>query len=649
MPVIMGTAGHIDHGKTTLVKALTGIDCDRLAEEKKRGITIELGFAFLELPGGMRLGVVDVPGHERFVKNMVAGAAGIDFVVLVIAADEGVMPQTREHLEICQLLGVSTGLVALTKADLVDQDWLALVTEDVTAFLAPTFLAGAPVLPVSSHTGQGLETLKAELARLGGECGHKRRSDLARLPIDRVFTMKGHGTVVTGTLMGGQFKAGDEVTLFPSGKAAKVRGLQVHGHPSDTALSGQRTAVNLAGLEVEDICRGEVLAHPGTLFPSATWNLEVTCLASSPRALRHRGQVHFHHGTREVMARLYFLDRDRLEPGQTALCQARFESPLAGVAGDRCVMRAFSPLRTVAGGAVLSPLGGRIRRNGPEPALLAALAAASDVAGVAGTGPEEVARLHLAMRGAAGASFAELMVLTGLESRELEKILQGFSARGQASLWDKEARRWISGEVLEGLSASLIGHLAAFHKRDPLKQGVTRGELASTWGRDLPQKLMHFLAERLIKSGRLAQDQELLRLPAHTVLLGSDQQALHEAILNIYEAGGLTPPNLKDVLDRLAVDSKRAQPVYKLLVDQGRLARIKEDMYFSSTALSGLKSQVLEYFATRPELGPQEFRELTGLTRKFAIPLLEYLDKEKVTIRVGDKRVPRGGRTVPGG
>ena len=632
MPVIMGTAGHIDHGKTTLVKALTGIDCDRLAEEKKRGITIELGFAFMELPGGHRIGVVDVPGHERFVKNMVAGAAGIDFVVLVIAADEGVMPQTREHLEICSLLGIKKGVVALTKVDMVDQEWLALVTEDVRTFLAPTFLSEAPLIPVSAHTGQGLDALKAELSSLAGEFRPKRRSDLARLPIDRVFTMKGHGTVVTGTLIAGQFKAGDEVMLYPSGRSTKIRSLQVHGRPAETAQAGQRTAANIMGLEVEDVERGEVLALPGTLFPSLAWNMEITCLASSPRALRHRGEVHFHHGTREVPARLYFLDRDKLEPGQTALCQARFESPLAGVSGDRCVMRAFSPLRTVAGATVLSPLGVRIKRNSPE---------VSDLAALPGASPEERVRLHLKLRGREGASFPALMTLTGLESRELEKILQGFSGKGLASLWDKDARLWISGELIESLSTGLVSHMAAFHKREPLKQGVSRGELASTWGRELPGKLMHFLAERLLKSGKLAQDQELLRLPAHQVLLGSDQEGLRAKILKIYEAGDLTPPNLKDVLDELGLSFKQAQPVYKLLQDQGLLARIKEDMYFSTAALDQLKARVTQYFATNPELGPQEFRELTGLSRKFAIPLLEYLDKEKVTIRVGDKRVPR--------
>ncbi len=639
MPIIMGTAGHIDHGKTTLVKALTGTDCDRLAEEKKRGITIELGFAFLDLPGGTTLGVVDVPGHERFVKNMVAGAAGIDFVVLVIAADEGIMPQTREHLEICTLLGIRQGLVALTKVDMVDAEWLELVTQDVRAYLAPTFLADAPMIPVSAHTGQGLDTLKTELAALAGSFNPRRRTDLARLPIDRVFTMKGHGTVVTGTLISGQLRAGEEAMLYPAGRATRVRGLQVHGKSSDTALPGQRTAVNLMGLEVDDVERGEVLAHPGTLFPSLAWNLEVTCLASSPRALRHRGEVHFHHGTREVMARLYFLDRDKLEPGQTALCQARFTEPMAGVSGDRCVMRAFSPLRTVAGGAIVSPLGGRLRRNGPEAAQLARLPGAS---------PEDAVRIHLKLRGGQGAALAELLVLTGLDSRELARVLQGLSGKGAASLWDREAQAWISGEVLDALSAGLLAHLETFHKREPLKLGVARGELASTWGRDLAPKLMHFLTERLIKAGRIAQDQELLRLPGHSVSLATDQADLRQRILDVYAQGGLTPPNYKDVLESLNIAQKDAQPVYKLLMDQGLIARVKEDMYFAVAALDGLKATVAGYFAANRELGPQDFRELTQLSRKFAIPLLEYLDKEKVTMRVGDKRLARGGPTPAG-
>jgi len=288
MPVIMGTAGHIDHGKTSLIKALTGINCDRLAEEQKRGITIELGFAYLDLAPDLRLGIIDVPGHERFVKNMVAGAAGIDFVLLVIAADEWVMPQTREHLEICALLGIRTGLVALTKTDMVEKDWLELVREEVAAYLSGSFLAEAPIIPVSAHTGAGIETLKAGIIDLTASFTPDRRSDLFRLPIDRVFTMKGHGTVVTGTSISGSLRVGEDVEICPAGLKSKVRGLQVHGGASEVARAGERTAVNLHSLDVDDLERGEVLAHPQTLFPSMVWDVELSCLSSSPNALKHR-------------------------------------------------------------------------------------------------------------------------------------------------------------------------------------------------------------------------------------------------------------------------------------------------------------------------------------------------------------------------
>ena len=371
----MGTAGHIDHGKTSLVRALTGIDCDRLDEEKRRGITIELGFAFFPLPNGERMGVVDVPGHERFVRNMVAGAAGIDFVLLVIAADEGVMPQTREHLEICSLLGIRHGMVALTKIDMVDPELLELAREDVSAFLQGTFLESAPVFPVSSQTGEGLDALRNAIYEQNTILAPKRRSDLFRLPVDRVFTLKGHGTVVTGTLISGSAKVGDEVELLPGQRASRIRSIQTHGADVTEAAPGHRTSLNLHGLEVTDIERGDVVALPGSLFPATRWLVSLTCLSSSPRALRHRAEIHFHHGAKEVPARLYFYDRERLAPGETALVEVRFSTPLAGVFGDRCVIRAFSPLRTVAGGEALIPLDSAPRRRDLSPELRARLLA----------------------------------------------------------------------------------------------------------------------------------------------------------------------------------------------------------------------------------------------------------------------------------
>jgi selenocysteine-specific elongation factor len=639
MPVIMGTAGHIDHGKTTLVKALTGIDCDRLVEEKKRGITIELGFAFLDLPGGGRLGVIDVPGHERFVKNMVAGAHGVDFVLLVIAADEGVMPQTREHLEICALLGVRHGLVALTKADMVEPDWLDMVAEDVRGFLEGTFLEGAPVLPVSAHTGAGLDGLSAELARLAGELAPRRRSDLVRLPVDRVFTMRGHGTVVTGTLVSGSFKVGDDVLLYPGGLASKVRGLQSHGATAEEAGAGRRTAVNLAGLEVEQIQRGDVLARPGTLFPSLVWDLELTLLPSARKELKHRKEVHFHHGTREVLARLHFLDREALAPGETCICQVRFAEPLVGVWGDRVVVRSFSPLRTIAGGRVVNPLGRKTRRFQPEALALLARLAGTDPAEPAS--PEDVVLAQLALAGSEGLSFARLMTMTDLESKALDRLVSGLLSKGRAFLFDREERALAGGEVVESLAAGALAHLADFHAGQPMKQGVSRGELASTWGRGLPDKLFHLVLERLLKAGSVAAEAELLRLAGHKVSLASDQSRLREAILAAFVAGGSAPPNLPDVLDPLGVSFKEAAPVFKLLQEQGELVKVKEDMYFSTPILAGLRDRVVAYLTDHADMGAPEFKEVGGLTRKYAIPFLEYLDKEKVTVRVGDRRVLR--------
>lgn len=634
MPVIMGTAGHIDHGKTTLIKALTGIDCDRLSEEKKRGITIELGFAFLDLGAGSagddgRLGIVDVPGHEKFVKNMVAGATGVDFVMLVIAADEGIMPQTREHLEICQLLGVTTGLVVLTKADMVDADWLEMVRDEVTAWLEPTFLGGAPVVPVSSHTGQGLDDLKDALRALIADFTPRRRSDFFRLPVDRVFTMKGHGTVVTGTMISGSISVGEDIRLYPGDTRSKVRGLQSHGVTVETAQAGRRTAVNLHGLEVDDIRRGDVLARPGTLFPSAVWDIELSVLESSRRPLKHRKEVHFHHGSREVLARVYLIDRDELKPGETAVCQVRFTEPLAGVYGDRIVLRSFSPLRAFAGGRVVGPSGHKVKRFSPKAEALRALA---------DDAPEAVAAAQLELAGPQGVGWNELLTMTNLESKALEKTLGVLGGQQKAILFDREARRYAGGQLVQELSDGLVDWLAAFHRKDSMKPGVQRGELASSWGRDVPPKLFHFIVERLLKKGDVVAEQELLRLKDHSVSLASDQEAVRAALLAAYGDGGVTPPNLKDVLEPLGLTAKQVAPVLKLLQDQGTLVRVKDDMYYHGPALNGIRDAIVGFFETRQEMSAPDFKDLTGLSRKYLIPVLEYFDKEKLTVRVGDVR-----------
>ena len=629
MAVIMGTAGHIDHGKTSLIKALTGIDCDRLEEEKRRGITIELGFAFLDLPDGERLGIVDVPGHERFVKTMVAGAAGIDFVLLVIAADEGVMPQTREHLDICSLLGIRSGLVALTKTDLVDREWLSLVGDEVCGFLAGTFLEGAPVCPVSVRTGDGLSDLSGRLAALAGHCGSSRRSDLARLPVDRVFTMRGHGTVVTGTLVSGRLALGEEVVLYPTGVKSKVRGLQSHGQSVAEALAGRRVAINLAGLEVGDVERGQVLGRPGELFPVEAWDVELTCLASDVKALRHRTEIHFHHGTKETLARLHLLDRDELRPGETALCQIRFREPMTGVFGDRFVARAFSPLRTVAGGRIINPMGRRIRRRSQGLEGLAALAS--------GAG-SDVVRTQLILAGMEGLSVARLRVMTNLESRRLDAALQELSGKREVFLFDREERAYVAAETVQDMAEQACAHLDGLHRREPLKEGMPRGALTAAWSAQMSPRLGHFLVEHMIRQGMMESVGDAVRLSGHAVSLAADQVGMRDRLLAVYRQGGRTPPNLKDARMAARVEAKEAAALLKILQAEGQLVKVSEDLFFHAPVLEELKAQAVAFLERTGEMGPGEFRELTGLSRKYLIALLEHFDREKLTVRAGDKR-----------
>lgn len=640
MAVVMGTAGHIDHGKTTLVRALTGIDCDRLEEEKRRGITIELGFAFCDLPGGVRLGIVDVPGHEKFVKNMVAGASGIDFVMLVIAADEGVMPQTREHVEICSLLGIKHGFVALTKVDSVDPEWRELAVEDARAALTGTFLEEAPIFPVSAISGDGLDTLREHIAHLEKTLTPRRRTDLFRLPVDRVFTMKGHGTVVTGTMISGSVKVGDALELLPEKLPTKARSLQSHGQSVEEALSGKRTAMNLHGLDVGDIQRGDVLALPGTLFPSERWMLKLTCLSSSPRALRHRAEVHFHHGSKELAARLYFPGRDRLNPGETGLCEARFEAPLVGVFGDHIVVRAFSPLRTVAGGVILNPFGQPVRRRDVTPELAERLLALTDAE------DGDLIRTQVEMSGNTGLGAAQLSVLTNLDSKRRDKTLQTMSGK-ELFCFDRDDRAYIALDRVNDLCAKCLMQAADFHRKEPLKPGMARAAAASGWGKGLSPRLVHFIVERLLKSGELVAEGDILRLAAHAVTLKSDQAGLKADLLRLHEAAGMTPPSVKEALESLNLtspaDAKGAAAVLKLLCDEGKLMKLKDGQYVAAPVVEDLKSRLETWFSTHDDLDPAGFRELSGgLSRKYTIPFLEFFDKERITIRVGDKRQLRG-------
>ena len=640
MSFILGTAGHIDHGKTTLVRALTGIDCDRLGEEKKRGITIELGFAWLDLGNGDRLGIVDVPGHERFVKNMVAGAAGIDMVMLVIAADEGVMPQTREHLEICSLLGIREGFVVLTKKDMVDADWLGLVKEDVRNFLRGSFLENAPVLTVSAVTGEGIPELKDYIIRRVASLTPPRRPDIFRLPIDRCFSLKGHGTVVTGTVISGSVRHDSDAAVMPENLPVHIRTLQRHGRDAEEVDAGERCAANLQNVEVQDVSRGSTLALPGTLFPSSRWIVRLRMLKDAPHALRHQGEVHFHHGTREMEARLHFFGEKEVLSGAVTLAEVRFSEPEVAVFGDHCVIRAGVPLRAAAGCLVLSPLPPEIRRSDPQRehrlALLAGLAELADQ----GT-PESDAELLsavLELRGSQGATRALLKVLTGLTSKRLDRAVQTLSSKKKAVCFDRTAQGWISAPDFARLGEACLKRAAELHRADPLKPGYAQVALGAGWSQALSPKLVQKVFEDLLRQGKLIQAGDVLCLPGHEVILDESQQKLREAMLGAFRKGGLTPPNLSDVIAAAGSTEKAAAALLRVLVRDKEIYRVSDSLYYSKEAVEEIRGKVTEWFKTHDDLSVAGMKELLGLSRKFIIPLLEFLDQEKITVRIGDKR-----------
>jgi selenocysteine-specific elongation factor len=651
LPVVMGTAGHIDHGKTTLIKALTGVDCDRLEEEKRRGITIELGFAELRLPGTAdgrerSISVIDVPGHERFVHTMVAGASGIDFVLMVIAADEGVMPQTREHLEICTLLGITRGVVAITKVDAVDDDLLELALEDASSFLKGSFLEDAPVIPVSAIQGRGLDGLMSALAELEATYAPVRSQDLFRIPVDRIFTLRGHGTVVTGTMIAGKVKLGDTVQVYPGTGVSKVRGLQNHWGKVEEAQAGRRTAVNLPDLAVADIRRGDVLSHPGTLFPSDRWMAWITCLPSSLRRIRNRAEIHLHHGSRELQAKLYFLDCDSLEPGGGGLCEIRLPEYAVGVFGDRIVLRSFSPLRTVAGGVILNPLGMPTRKREKGFAErcgmmreLADLACSPGQHGAANL--ERLAAIQLICTTEAfkGISFDNLRILANLDSRSLEKVLSGLLGRKEILCYDKTQKVYVADFFVSPLAGSCKEILGDYHKKYPEQQGMNRNELLSGWGKNLPVKLACYIVEQLVKKGEIEVQGEYVRLSRHKAGVSQDQAALAQALLQAYREAGWAPPAASALFASLSVSPRQAMPLLAFMRQEGKLIRISDEFWYTPEHLNAIEAAMREWFKEKDILDVAGMKSITGLARKHMIPLFEYFDARKITMRKGDVRV----------
>ena len=662
--LILGTAGHIDHGKTSLVKALTGTDTDRLKEEKARGITIELGFAHLELPSYAELtkqqsseelhqgapdaanepvrphpasyqfGVVDVPGHEKFVRAMVAGVAGMDLVMLVIAADEGIMPQTREHLDILRLLGIRTGLVALTKSDLVEPDWLPLVQEEVREFVAGTFLESAAIIPVSSRTGEGLNALRAELALLAEGAAEKKRDGAFRLPVDRVFTVAGFGTVVTGTLLAGEIRVGNELELLPKGTTGRVRGIQAHSTKTDAGQAGQRLAVNLQGIDLDQVQRGDVVVPTGVFRTTHRVDVRLDHLASAPRDLKHRSMVRFHTGTSEVTAQVILLERSSLPAGESAYAQLRLAEPLLLVSGDPYLIRVSSPATTIGGGIVLDPFPpARRRRSEDALRLLASLDAAEH---------QKTCNLIVAQSMLSGISLDEIVLRSGIPRKQADAALQGLLAAGEIIQMTREPRIFICKEALISLKQLLLDELTAFMAANPLKEGINKEELKTRLPKRSDQRFFAPLLAELEQQGRLVAERDLVRLaglPKQAASLSSP--ALAGKLAQLLAAGGIEPPTIKDLADSTRSSEKEVRDHLALLVRDGLVVRVSSDIFYDHGALDSIRQKLLRHLQQKGDIIPAEFRELTGLSRKFMIPLLECFDNEKLTLRVGDKRVLR--------
>jgi selenocysteine-specific elongation factor len=636
--VILGTAGHIDHGKTALVKALTGVDTDRLKEEKERGITIELGFTFLDLPSGIRLGIIDVPGHEKFVKHMVAGVWGIDLVALVIAADEGVMPQTREHLDICRLLKVKKGLVVLTKIDLVDRELLELVKEEVSEIVQDTFLKGAPILAVSSTTGEGVPQLLSTLDLLSQEIEGRSSNGLFRLPIDRVFVMKGFGTVVTGTMISGSLSLGETVQVLPSGKEGKVRTLQVYSRSVEKAMAGERAAINLQGIETSAIERGNVLIRPNTLRPTQLIDAYLEYLPDAPRPLKHRTRQRFHIGTTLTNASIFLLDREELGPGEGGYVQLRLEQPVVALPQDRFVIRGSSAIQTIGGGVILDSHPDKHRRHSSS--VIADLSLLKD-----GTS-EQGLRQHIYHSGMGGITLEELLNRVEMPPSEIQLILRKMAGKGDLLFIDPEKLKVIEKGQYQGLKGMVLAKLGEFHQRFPMKSGLSKEELRTKLPPEVDVKLFQILINELIQSKEVVLEKDKLRLPGHQIS-SVDEKGLVKRVEGAVLKGGLQPPSPKELSEEWSEREEEVRAIFEHLVHEGVLVKVKSEIYFHRVPLENLQEELVTYLKSHQEMTIPQFKEMTKASRKYAIPLIEYFDQIKLTLRLGEKRVLRGASQSP--
>ena len=628
MPIIIGTAGHIDHGKSSLVKALTGTDPDRLAEEHERGMTIDLGFAFLS----PEIAIIDVPGHEKFIKNMVAGVSTIDLAMLVIAADDGVMPQTREHLDILSLLHLERGLIVLSKIDLVDPELIELVREEVRETVRGTFLADAPFFEVSSLTRQGLPELREALLHAAGQMPIRPMSGAFWLPVDRSFVMKGFGTVVTGTLLSGSAAAGDALELLPAGRIVKIRGLQQQGRNVERVISGYRTAINLQNISRDEVQRGDILATPGQFKSSRLMDGRLHLLKSAKKELLNRTRVRLHLGTREIMARIKLLDTERLKPGATALVQLLLESPAAAMRRAPFVVRSYSPAHTIGGGVVLEACAATHRRFDKK--------TLDHLKALEHPDPLEMLTSALLTDPFTLQNVPELVARCGLEPVHAGAVLAEAAHRGELLSFGAGPRQqYLHREGFEQLLQVICSTLTEFHRREPLKPGMSKAELRTVMGVKIAPKLLDDALKWLVQEQRVAEQPQWVKLAHHEITLSPADERLAQRITARLSETLFAPPEEAALHQELAIPPGDLRRILTALQGMGRIVRLEGDIYFLSSALEAAEKHLIDFAAGKIEISVSEFRELLGTTRKYAVPLLNWFDRTGRTERVGDNRI----------
>ncbi len=630
--LIVGTAGHIDHGKTTLIKALTGRETDRLKQEKERGISIELGFTYFDLPSGRRVGIIDVPGHEKFIRNMLAGVIGMDIVALVVAADEGVMPQTKEHLNILNLLDISLGFVVLTKADLVDEEWLELVKDDVRSSLKDTFLENSAIIPVDSISGRGIDEVKETIEHLSKQVDKRDITEMPRLPVDRVFTITGFGTVVTGTLIAGEFKEGDEIQVFPGNKTGKIRSVQVHGEDSKSAFAGQRVALNVTGIKKSDINRGDMIAPPDSMHDTMMLDVKINLIKDSQRIIDNRTRIRLYIGTREVLCRVVFLDRDLLSPGESCYAQLRLEESVVAKRGDKFIIRFYSPMMTIGGGEILEVNPPKRKRY--DKSVIEELK-------IKETGDnEDIIEKIIIDKSCQFPSLKELSVYTVMPEDKIDKIINRLiNEKKIISFKLTKDVHVIHNKYFEDLISKITRELDIFHKANPLKAGIPKEELRSKFLGNIKPKLGESFINLLINKNIVKQTKESISLTDFDVEFNSEQKEIRVKLEDIFMKEKFSNFDLEELFTKLDYNSKDIRQVYHALIDLDVLVLLKSDIIIHKNIYLESLEKARKYLNEHDFITAGDFRDVLNTSRKYAIALLEDFDQKKITKRIDDKRV----------